>query len=340
VSASDIRQQIDAAEKELASLTETAAMTAAASYRNPDDAALSAAGGDAVKRLNEARNTLTRLQLALSAIEAEEQAAADQAELERRLIWRRPLEKQRAHAAKELAKEPDYQTAETVKLQAAEAEMAELQAKRDEIDARLAKLPLIISVQEERLADSRHRTERWTAELAELDEKIANFPLSAAAEAKQEAEAKAKAEADAAEARAQEAEAEAAKAREAYENELIEAPAAYSRETDSRGNPIGWSREPSRTAVLIKRRDLPQHEVEQAEAAAWLAGQEAKQKRDELSDEYASHCRNERQTWFATERERVAYMALWGPNTARGRAYRERQRERGLSETDPPRRPL
>jgi hypothetical protein len=192
----ELRQQIAAAEKTLASLTETAAGAGAAFYRNPADSALRKTADTAIKRLTEARNTLERLQLTLPAIEAEEAAEADRADRERRLKWRGNLERQRDHSAKELAKEPDYQAAETEKLRAAEAERDDLLAQRDALDARLDKLPLIISIQEERLADSQRRSERLAAEIAELEHRIEAFPLSQAEEEKQEAEAKAKADAE------------------------------------------------------------------------------------------------------------------------------------------------
>jgi hypothetical protein len=73
-------------------------------------------------------------------------------------------------------------------------------------------------------------------------------------------------------------------------------------------------------------------EAEQAEALAWLA----REKRNELADEYHDELRtNGRQTIFRNKLAHAEYAIAWGPDSDRANAYRERQRERGLPETDP-----
>jgi hypothetical protein len=136
--------------------------------------------------------------------------------------------------------------------------------------------------------------------------------------------------------RRQKAEAEAARvaAEEAYLNELIPVDKVYSRVTNYFGDTTNWTMtRPGSCTVHIKRRDLAQHEADQAEARAYFARQE----RDRLADEHVDHCRYERQTIFRSVRERVEYMAKWGLNSPKAKAYQERQREKGLSEDDPPR---
>jgi len=192
-------------------------------------------------------------------------------------------------------------------------------------DHRNARVTLQVRV-EQRDAAERHRGQ-FEAELVDTNAEIAELertPLERANRAARLERKRLKAEAEAAEKAAQ----------EAFLNELIDVCQLYSRRTEH-GRTVGWSCVGEcNQLVKIKRRDLPQHEADMAEAKAWFA----KTARDELADEYADELRTfGRRKVFQGERDRVEYFHRWGPDSVRGRAYRERQRERRQSEADPPR---
>jgi hypothetical protein len=233
------------------------------------------------------------------------------------------LDQQRLHTLKLIKAEVEKHDRAVTRIEEAQAAIAKAQQ-----DFQNARTTLATRI-EQRDNALTHRAE-LEDRLREINDEIRELSLTPAErkarDARREA-ARRKAEAEAAE----------QAAREAYDNELVPFEQTYSRIIGRHGETVSWAMTApgNRNICIIKRRDLPQYEADQVDAEAWLA----KQKRDELADEYASHCRNARQTWFATDRERVEYMAQWGPNTARGRAYRERQRELGKPETDPPRMP-
>ena len=136
--------------------------------------------------------------------------------------------------------------------------------------------------------------------------------------------------------RQKKAAAEAARAeREAYLDELVPFEMPYWRVTDHNGKPTGsWGNVGrGQQHIKVRRRDLPRHEAELTEARAYFA----KVARDQLADEYIDHCRYERATWWRSEREKVEYLSKWGPDRPHAVAYRERQREQGRPEADPPR---
>jgi hypothetical protein len=92
------------------------------------------------------------------------------------------------------------------------------------------------------------------------------------------------------------------------------------------------------TVYSVKRRDAERHEAEMAQPQGWIAEQTHREERNALADEYQDELRtNGRPTSFRTQASRVTYMAQWGADSPRGRAFRERQRERGLPEADPAR---
>ena len=123
-------------------------------------------------------------------------------------------------------------------------------------------------------------------------------------------------------------------AEQAYLDELVEVECTYTRLLGRHNETIGWATLPiwNRTAK-VKRRDAAAVEADQQEGLAWLA----KQRRDEMADAFAQHHRHEKQTDFRSDRERQEYFAQWGIDSDRGRAYRERQRERGLPTAVPER---
>jgi hypothetical protein len=138
-----------------------------------------------------------------------------------------------------------------------------------------------------------------------------------------------------------EAEAEAAAAKEAHDNELLEFEQVYvPMPKTRRSDPDKWAIvAPHNRFIQVKRKDLPQYEAEHREAVEFFA----REARDELAAEYEAELRtNGRPTYFASKIEHGAYLAAWGSDSIRGRAYRARQLERGLSDADPVRlgRPL
>jgi hypothetical protein len=134
--------------------------------------------------------------------------------------------------------------------------------------------------------------------------------------------------------RAEAAAAEAA-AKEAYEAELVEYEQQFFRIPGRRrSEPDTWGIIAAHNRhVMVARRDLPQLERDHAEATAYFS----RAARDELAGAYEAEMRqNGRPVYFPDMAARSAWLAQWGPNTPRAKAYRERQQERGLSDADPP----
>jgi hypothetical protein len=139
------------------------------------------------------------------------------------------------------------------------------------------------------------------------------------------------------------AEAEAAElaAKEAYEAELVPFVQTYFRIPGRRrSEPDTWGViAPHNRSIQVPRRDLPQLEADHQEAVEFFA----REARNDLAAEYVSELeRNGRPSYFGSKAEQARYLAAWGSDSIRGRAYRARQRERGLSDADPVRlgRPL
>ena len=120
---------------------------------------------------------------------------------------------------------------------------------------------------------------------------------------------------------------------EAYLDEFVPFTRTYTRQVGRRDETLGWATSaPCNRNIMVRRRRIPALEAEHAAALAWVA----KLKRDELADEYEAELRtNGRQTWFHTPNDRNVYMASWGRSSEHGKAYIERQTERGLATTDP-----
>jgi hypothetical protein len=82
----------------------------------------------------------------------------------------------------------------------------------------------------------------------------------------------------------------------------------------------------------VPRKDLPQYEAEHEAAVAHFS----REAQDDLARQYEAELQqNGRPAYFATKIDRAAYLANWGSDSIRGRAYRARQRDRGLSDADP-----
>ena len=178
----------------------------------------------------------------------------------------------------------------------------------------------------ERSKIARQRELAALAELRKINAEIwrTAFPEKAAARDRAKERAAARVAAAAAERDAE----------QAYLDELVEVECTYTRLLGRHNETIGWATLPiwNRTAK-VKRRDAAAVEADQQEGLAWLA----KQRRDEMADAFAQHHRHEKQTDFRSDRERQEYFAQWGIDSDRGRAYRERQRERGLPTAVPER---
>jgi hypothetical protein len=234
----------------------------------------------------------------------------------RRYNW---LNQQRQHTAKLAGQEAEKFDLAVSRID--EAREAIAKATQDLRNAR-TRLQVLF---EQRDNAERHRGEH-EAELCEINGEIADLertPRERTKLAARRERERLKAEVDAA----------AQAAREAFENELIEVRRPHERVPDSRGRTVGWANVAACNQIVkIKRCQLPQHETDMAEANAWFA----KLQRDDLADEYESELRlNGRQTIFKNRADRVGYFSQWGADSPRGRAYRERQRERGHSEADP-----
>jgi hypothetical protein len=233
------------------------------------------------------------------------------------------LDQQRLHTLKLIKAEIEKHDRAVTRIEEAQAAIAK--AQQDWHNSR-ATLATRIEQRDNALTHKTEHEER----LREINDEIRELSLTPAQrkarDARREA-ARRKAEAEAAE----------QAAREAYQNELVDFVQTYIRETDHRGNTTRWLLiAPHNRNVRIKRRELAQYEADQVEAEALFA----KRERDDLADEYVDHCRYRRQTIFRSPVERAFYLGAWGPDSVRGRAYRERQRELGKPETDPPRKPL
>jgi len=233
------------------------------------------------------------------------------------------LDQQRLHTLKLIKAEVEKHDRAVTRIEEAQAAIAK--AQQDFHNARIA-LATRIEQRDNALIHKAEHEDR----LREINDEIRELSLTPAERKARDARREAVR-------RKAEAEAAAAAAQEAYDNELVEVTQTYIRQTDLRGKTTGWNIvAPYNRNVRIKRRELAQHEADQAEAEALIA----KEKRDDLADEYVAELRtNGRQIFFTSLAEKGVYFSKWGPDSVRGRAYRERQRERGLPETDPPRMP-
>jgi hypothetical protein len=217
--------------------------------------------------------------------------------------------------------------AERTKHEKAVAKIEEARAAIDQArqDERNAHTRLSIHI-EQRDSALRHKAEAED-KLRAVNDEIRELGLSPA-------ERKARATRREWERRRAEAEAAEKAAREAYENEMVPHEQHYFRipgrrrsEPDSFGIIAAHNRR-----IMVPRKDLPTYEAEHREAVEFFA----RSARDELASEYEAELRtNGRPTYFGNKAEHGLYLAAWGRESPRGRAYRERQLERGLSDEDP-----
>jgi hypothetical protein len=205
-----------------------------------------------------------------------------------------------------------------------DAQAAIAKAQQDERNARVA-----LSVHIENRDTALARKAEHEDKLREINDKIRECSLTPAQrkarDTRREADRR----------RAEAAAAELA-ARQAYEAELVPFEQTYFRIPGRRrSEPDTWGTiAPHNRHIKVKRKDLAQLEADHREAVEYFA----KEARDALADEYEAELRtNGRPTYFASKIERGQYLAAWGSDSLRGRAYRARQNERGLSESDPAR---
>lgn len=237
---------------------------------------------------------------------------------EEQLRERAHLVRERDHLSRLAAVETEKRDTAAAKLP--DAEQAAAQAEQVARNAKVA-----VEVLEDQRTNAEHHRGVIETQIATIDAEIAELYLPPEERERRDARlerARLKAEAKAAE----------AAAREAYLNELIEVERTYSPIVEH-GKTVSWATiYPSNRRIKIKRRDLADHEAEQADALVCFA----KQKRDELADEYKTELRqNGRRTLFPNKIEHGIYLTEWGPNSDRAKAYRERQIERGQSTADP-----
>jgi hypothetical protein len=218
--------------------------------------------------------------------------------------------------------------AEVEKHEKAVAKIGEAEAaiERATLDLRNARTELGIHF-EQRDAALIHKRQHED-ELRSINDEIRELNLTPAErrarDARREAECR----------RAEAAAAEAA-AREAFENEMLPFEHMYVRVPGARRSiPDQWAIVgPGNRSIQVKRKDLPALQAEHAAAVAAIA----KAERDDLADQYVAELRMNGRPWMFDNRAAEArWLVQWGPNSPRGRAYRERQLERGLSDADPP----
>jgi hypothetical protein len=202
-----------------------------------------------------------------------------------------------------------------------EARAAIDQARQDE---RNAHTRLSIHI-EQRDSALRHKAEA-EAKLREINDEIRELSLTPA-------ERKARDTRRDWERRRAEAEAAAIAEKERFDSELVPFEQHYFRIPGRRrSEPDTWGIiAPHNRSIQVLRKDLAALEADHREAVAYFT----KQARDELADEYVFELRtNGRPALFGSKAEHGAYLAAWGSDSIRGRAYRARQLERGLPDTD------
>jgi hypothetical protein len=204
-------------------------------------------------------------------------------------------------------------------------EEAEAAIEKAQQDLRNARTELAIRF-EQRDAALRHKAEHED-KLREINDEIRELNMTSAERKARDARRAAE------QRRAEEAAAELA-AKEAFESELIPFEQHYVRVPKARrSEPEKWAIvPPHQRSIMVPRRDLPGLQAEHEEAVAAIA----RDKRDDLALELEAELRlNGKPTWFQTKVEEARWLTQWGPNSPRGKAYRERQNERGLLESDP-----
>jgi hypothetical protein len=128
--------------------------------------------------------------------------------------------------------------------------------------------------------------------------------------------------------------AEAAAAKEAYEAQLVPHEQQFFRMPKTRrSDPDQWAIvAPHNRHIMVPRRELQALEADHQEAVEFFA----RAARDDLARQYEAELQqNGRPTYFADKIAHAAYLANWGSDSVRARAYRARQRDRGLSDADP-----